>query len=757
MKGYWHIPAFGIIVSFFTVIMDMAWFFLVFTGWLIWVAFKKRLPIMPFFFSFLFFFYFLNNASVVKSNYTERNQRQIHSGTIMGAVTYTEDRLEFKLMNEETREKMLVQLFPKNQNPLPINKDIVRGAKCQLNAESTVIDEATNPGQFNYKRYLAQQQIFTVLRPISIDEIYCSGESVFSHLDSFRQTIQDYLLETYRLKTAAWLNALIFGNDSLIDEETVELFRRWNLAHILAISGLHVGLVISMLYFTFVKTGLLTKEKAQTLLILFLPLYAVIAGGEPSVWRASMMALFILICLKFNIKVAMPDVISIVFIVFVFIEPEIIYHIGFQFSFLVTFGLILSKNWLLEDTSIPFQILKISFVAQMIILPLQIIYFYQFNPLSIIINVVIVPYFSLFVIPSMFLLLIISPLAFLNNWFELLFNSIHSFMLALLERIDMKLYVSWTGGEFPGYFPVVFYGLFLLFMLLIEQKKQRQAFQVGVCLTLFLSLMFCRPYLSPYGTVTMLDIGQGDALVIELPFRKGVILYDAGATFSFTEFKPDDRVFRQIIKPFLDYKGIQQIDALILSHEDMDHMGSVDFIVKAFSVKQIIVSDYYHVNMSQQQIWSEQGTELQRVETNDKIIIGNHPFTVLAPFKDAGNDNDNSLVLYTVFADKSWLLTGDIGKSVERQMIRHYPNLQIDVLKVAHHGSNSSTDRQFIKQVQPTYALISAGRKNRYGHPASEVMATLEENEIRVFRTDEHGAVIFHYHKEGEFDLFFNK
>lgn len=757
MRGYWHVVAFGIIVSFFTVMMEIGWLFLFFIGWLMWAAIQKRVPIMPFVLSILFFFYFLNMVPVQKSNQMNSEERRLYSGEIVGAVNDIEDRLEFIFKDEETKEKRLVQLFSENQTSLPTRHDIVRGAKCKINAESVVIDEATNPGQFNYKKYLAQQQIVTVLRPMSMNDIYCSGKSIISHFDSLRHVILEHIFNTYRLETAAWLSALIFGNDSFIEKETVELFRRWNLAHVLAISGLHVGIVISILYVTFVKTGFLTKEKTETFFVVFLPIYAIIAGGEPSVWRASMMAFFIFICLKLNIKMPIMDVVSLVFIAFVFLEPEMMYHIGFQFSFLVTFGLILSKQWLREDVPFPFQILKISFIAQMMIVPLQLIYFYQFNPLSILINVIYVPYFSLFVIPSMFLLLFISPIPFIHRFFDVIFHHIHSFMLTLLDRIDMISNVSWTGGEFPSYFPVVYYGLLLIFMHFIEQEKRKQAFQVGVSFTLFLTLMFSRPYISPYGTVTMLDIGQGDALVIELPFRKGVILYDAGATFSFDEARPSERVFQQIIKPFLNFKGIQQIDALILSHEDMDHVGSVDYIVGDFSVNQIIVSEYYQVDMRQQQMWNERGTALQRVKTNDKIIIGNHPFTVLSPIKEAGNDNDNSLVLYTIFANKSWLFTGDIGKDIERQIMRRYPHLKVDVIKVAHHGSNTSTDRQFIQQLHPSYALISAGRNNRYGHPTPEVITTLEENGINIYRTDVQGAVIYRYHKKGQFDAFLRK
>src|SRR5699024_437655 len=159
------------------------------------------------------------------------------------------------------------------------------------------------------------------------------------------------------------------------------------------------------------KLNLLTKEKAQWLLIFFLPFYAVIAGGEPSVWRASLMVLLFLLISKLNIKFSVTDVLSFIFIILIAMDKYIVYDIGFQLSFSVTLGLLLSKNWLSQTNVSLFSILKISFVSQLVILPLQIAYFSNFQPLSILLNVIVVPYFSLFVIPLMFFIFLLSPVA----------------------------------------------------------------------------------------------------------------------------------------------------------------------------------------------------------------------------------------------------------------------------------------------------------------------------------------------------------
>src|SRR5699024_3765742 len=225
---------------------------------------------------------------------------------------------------------------------------------------------------------------------------------------------------------------LVLGDDSQIDSDITEIFQDWNLSHLLAISGLHVGLVAALFYFILVKFNLLTREKAQWLLILGLPIYAFLAGGEPSVWRSSIMVLFFILFNKLNWRISPMDVLSIVFILLIAADKYIIYHIGFQLSFPVTFVLLLSVIWVSHNESRVFSVLQISFIAQMMILPLQLAYFSTFHPLSILLNVLVVPYFTLFVIPSMFLLLLFSPLTFVVELFDKLFVPVQQSFIAFL-------------------------------------------------------------------------------------------------------------------------------------------------------------------------------------------------------------------------------------------------------------------------------------------------------------------------------------
>lgn len=746
-------------ICILSIYFDNYYFILILLLWLVLLNKFKRLGktvILLSLTSSLFFIFHIpslpdNHSSV---DLIESSNNLTLIGKITGIVANKERSVQFYFQTENPSQKYLAIYFPNsnnNSNTKPI-KSLNTGATCQITGNIVIPEKNTNPGEFNYQHYLKTQGMQFQLVIDSLTDIQCEGISTLGKIYESRETIQDYMLNTYSKDTAAWIVALILGDDSLLEERTIDLFRDWGISHLLAISGLHVGLIVALIYFILIKTGIMTKEKAQWFMLFFLPIYALLAGGEPSVWRASIMVFLFIVFSKLKLKLSVSDVVSIVFLLLIFFDGYIIYHIGFQFSFIVTFSLILSRDWLIQTSSRFFQLINISFVSQMVILPFQFIYFSMVQPLSILLNVIVVPYFSFLIIPGMFLMGILSPLPFIPSMLDKLFLLLHERFLILLELLDKKLNYPWVNGSFPLMFIILYYVIFCMLMISINRKELVQAFKYGVTLTLFITALLIRPYFSPYGSVTMLDIGQGDAFIIELPYRQGVIFMDAGATFSFSEMDFTDRVYEQIIKPYLYSKGIQSIDAIFISHEDMDHMGSVDVLVEEFSVDQIYISPYYVLSEKSADVWNKNNVDINIIHKGEQSVINNIPFQVLSPARDTGSDNENSLVIYTEIGGKSWLFTGDVGVETEKEIMKNYSRLSIDVLKVGHHGSKSSTDESFIKHIEPLYALVSVGENNTYGHPAKEVIDTLEDNGVFIMRTDQQGAIIYKFKdNEGTF------
>lgn len=666
-------------------------------------------------------------------------------GEIITKIEETDKTIYFTVEVED--EKIYTTYFKENDTSPHMIAQLQYGAICQFEGELGAPKQATNPYEFDFSTYLAKQGIYKQLLVSSTEHFHCETSSSFlQKLYEFRKNIMTKIETNFSDVTSAWMKALLFGNTAQIDEEIIDTFQRWGLSHILAISGLHVGIITALLYFVFVSMRITTKENAALLIICFLPMYIFLAGAEPSVWRASLMVIVILVMQRFSINIFYADLLSMIMLLLIIFHPYIIYHIGFQFSFAVTFSLIISSQ-LLKHTKIRWvQALQISFIAQMAILPLQIHYFSIFQPLSIIINVIVIPYFTLFVMPLLFIQLISIFLPnVITSFIDTLFRFMHEKALNLIASLD-------TFGQFPLFIGnmnmftvILYYSFFVIFLICLERKTWKKSVVSGLLFCSFLILLALRPYYNPYGTVTMLNMGQGDAFVIELPFRKGVYMIDAGAKFSFENMEPTNSVYKNVIRPFLYGKGIQKIDAIFISHEDLDHDGSVPFIMNQFHVEKIIVSEYFEIENSSV---LRESDKIKRIKTGTTLEENGMKWHIIGPFIDKDDANENSLNIVVTFGSTSWLFTGDMYVENEAILIEQYPNLQIDVLKIAHHGSKTSTSDAMLHHIQPTVALIPVGENNRYNHPSTEVIDRLEEHHIKIYRTDKDGAVEFHYKED---------
>ncbi|WP_019377883.1 DNA internalization-related competence protein ComEC/Rec2 [Virgibacillus halodenitrificans] len=758
MKGYWYLIPVSVTLGVLTKSQMNYWLLGLFLIWILYLYHKQRLGIFPILISLiasLFFTWYIPSPTQLENAAPHLPDKKEHqmTGKIISPIDEKSHSIQFLLKDNSHDNTVQVVYFNGKHDTASTSgriHSLKYGATCEIKGIMEVPDQPTNPGQFNYRQYLFGQGIHYQIIVNQLSDLKCSGSGYMHRFYKLRDMLTTYVVTNTSESTSAWLSAIVFGDDSFLPKDTIELFRRWSLSHLLAISGLHVGLVLALLYFILIRLLGLTKENAQWTLLLFLPIYAVLAGGEPSVIRASAMGFVFITINKLHMKWSVSDVLSFIFILLVLVDKYIIYHVGFQFSFLVTFGILLSQKWLLQDGFSFFQMLKLSFISQLIILPLYFTYFSTFQPLSIPLNMIIVPYFSFFLIPSLFILFILSPFKLIAAILSSLINVLQENMLALITYIDNSFSTSLSLGPLPLSITVIYYVIFFLLMKNLHYKNLTKAFNYGILLVVVLVSGAIKPYVSNVGYITMLDIGQGDAFVVELPHRKGVVLIDAGASFSFDSGEPTEKVYTQVIKPYLLSRGINKIDAIFLSHEDTDHNGSLSFIIDEFKVGAIIVSQFYELGKQEIDSLNKLGVELLRLNENTAVTIGGESFTILGPKKDRASSNSNSLVIYGRLGEKGWLFTGDIGVEEEKNILQEFPGLEVDVLKVAHHGSNTSTDDEFIRKLQPEYALISAGKNNRYGHPTQEVIDRLEKYDTTILRTDQDGAVQFRFKKDKE-------
>lgn len=749
MRGKWHLIAVSAIIGIIAVTLRLLFLYGIFFLWLYLLYRNKRLRIVHILimcstcFIFSFYYYPVNQNKISSDAILD------FTGTIISEIETTALKTSFVFRDDVTGQDLLVTYF-KNENSTVQPITWKTGATCQLQGSPEIPPTSKNPGQFNYQEYLYKQKI-NYLITIDESDINCTGSSFKDRLFTIRKNIIVNIEENTSGFTSGWLQALLLGQDAMIEEKTINIFQRWGLSHLLAISGLHVGLISSFVYFILIKTGMITKEKAFYLLLALLMVYPFISGGAPSVWRAVWMTILGFIMLKNKWKVGLIDTLSIVFFICVIIDKQIIYQLGFQFSFLVTLSLLLSKHFITRSKGKADLLFRISFISLVSVLPIQIAHFYFFNPLSLLLNSVVVPYFSIVVMPILFLVLLsLYFFPFLTTPIDVLFMHVHQSALSLIAWIDQKGYYPWIVGEFPVYYFIPYYlGLLYLFIAL-DNKKIRIATLNGLALICFVIWISCRPYINANGTVTMLDVGQGDAIIIELPYRKGVILIDAAGTME-NDFKtPSDRTYQQVIKPYLYSRGIGSIDLIVLSHADHDHIGSLPYLLDEFRVQHVLTSSYFSPPEELARILKKEEINRSYINKGEHFMIDRQQFYVMHPQVNQQTKNDNSLVIASEIGSLMWLFTGDISEDVESTLTNNYPNVKVDVLKVAHHGSLSSTSSNFLRSVKPQIALLSVGENNRYNHPHQDVLDRLSNEKIIIYRTDKQGALQYTYKNNGD-------
>lgn len=253
----------------------------------------------------------------------------------------------------------------------------------------------------------------------------------------------------------------------------------------------------------------------------------------------------------------------------------------------------------------------------------------------------------------------------------------------------------------PGFLFII-----VIFWLVYEiYNDHRFIYLLCICLI----MIFCSNYLNPFFNVYMLDIGQGDCTLIVEPFMRSAVMIDCGQNLY------RDNV-EEIIDPFLKAHHISKLDALILTHEDFDHSGGLEALKEKVEIKQI-------------------------VQTSNQKIDVDYPFFSLLEDRKSNNENDNSIISYFIYDGIQYLWTGDAGIEIEEQFMKAYSELEVDVLKLGHHGSSTSSSYAFLKEIQPQLGLISVGANNRYGHPDNEVISNCDKLNIDLLMTKDVGMI----------------
>ncbi|MBM7660768.1 competence protein ComEC [Bacillus mesophilus] len=660
--------------------------------------------------------------------------------------------VHIKLAN---KEKLRVSYKLKNEEEKNILTSVENRSTCRFYAKLEKPVPARNFYSFDFKQYLFHRKIHWIATPPSANSIQClqQASNIQDTLFRFREDALNQIDAFLPSPLDGFVQALVFGGRANVDRDVLTAYQELGLIHLLAISGMHIGLISASVFFCLVRFGL-TKEKAILLIMVLLPIYTILAGAAPSVVRAGIMTFLVLLKVRFkSIPFTSLDLISLAFLFMVIVNPYYMFDVGFQLSFSVSLALILSSQTILLKVTNPIvQMLLVSTIAQISSTPLILFHFYQFSLISIPLNLIYVPVITFIVLPICIFVYVTlkwdlplqSSLISFSNDFLLYLNKFAITMTNLNHHILVL-------GK-PNFYMLGLYIAAVIITFILLEKKINWTSFIPIVVVMFFH--FFLPYIHYKGEVTMIDVGQGDSILIEIPFRKEVYLIDTGGTVSYGSVeewrKREDpySIGKDTILPYLKAKGIRKIDKLILTHPDVDHMGEAEFLVNHIKIDEIVIGAFHTLNDMEKRIISlakKKKVVVKRVQAGDRWEVIGIPFQILSPFRSYLSENNSSIVITTYLGGKSWLFTGDIEEETEKDFVKKYPNLKVDILKIPHHGSKTSSTSPFLSVVQPKIALISAGNRNRFNHPHPEVLERLQQQETVVYRTDEQGAIQYKF------------
>ena len=509
------------------------------------------------------------------------------------------------------------------------------------------------------------------------------------------------------------MNAFILGDKSLIEEDNYSCFKSIGITHLFAISGMHISLLSQILLKLFKKFNTVLK---YLIIDLFLIFYGFIVCFPASIMRCIVFFIINSVNKVFSLNLSNKQIFLITVMFLILFNPYIIFDIGFLFSIITVGGIILCSDFIKDDNKL-FLSFKLSLVAFLFSMPISLYSFYEINLFSFFYNMIFIPFISI----------IVYPLALLT-FFIPLFSKMFFLTIKILE---------WSSGFLADFnlfnihlsFNLFEVLLFYIGLYLVFAKQQKK----WICLLILIFLFdIIIPFFDKSSYVYFLDVNQGDSSLLISSYKKNVTFIDTGGV---TNYDISEKYI-----PLLKYLGIKTINNVIITHGDYDHMGETFNLINNFKVENVIFNCGDFNNLESELIELLDRKKIRYYSCINELNIDNNKLYFLQT-KEYGNENNNSNVIYTKLDGYKFLFMGDASITVEKEIMYKYDLSNIDVLKVGHHGSKTSSSIEFINKINPKYSIISVGKNNRYGHPNKAVLDNLSKS--NVYRTDQDGSIIF--------------
>ena len=580
---------------------------------------------------------------------------------------------------------------------------------------------------FNYQSYLASQGIYRIAQIERLDQVVPQKSlSPLAFFHQLRRRALVHIQTHFPSPMRHYMTGLLFGYlDKEFDEQS-QLYTSLGIIHLFALSGMQVGFFLGWFRYGLLRLGL-PKDYLFIVLLPFSLCYGLMTGWTASVLRSLVQSLLA----EFGIKKL--DNMGITLLLLFLLLPHFLLTVGGVLSCSYAFLLCLFD---FEDLSSLKKSIYTSLVLSLGILPFLTYYYGTFQPVSLILTAIFSIVFDSFLLPVLTVFFALSGLVIFSQ-----INPLFEWMESFLTWIQ-----SWIGQPLILGKPSLFqFGLMIAVLILLFDFWKKPQFRICLLMIFGLLMVWVKHPLT--NEVTVVDVGQGDSIFLR-SMKGDTILIDVGGKVTFgtkekwQESSQTSNAEKTLI-PYLQARGVSQIDYLVLTHTDTDHIGDLEEVAKCFKIKEICVSQGALTKSSFVKRLRTIKCPVHTLKAGDKLPMMGSNLQVLYPNKVGDGGNNDSIVLYGKLLGSSFLFTGDLEKEGEEELMASYPTLRASVLKAGHHGSKGSSSEAFLDQLHPSLALVSAGENNRYKHPNDETIERFKQRHIKILRTDKDGAIRF--------------
>lgn len=632
--------------------------------------------------------------------------------------------------------------------------DIRSGERWRLLVRLKPPHGMQNPGGFDYEKWLYQQGIqATGYVKKSVENQRIGAQSLGT--DVLREHLLGVLSKLPEQTFQGLLQALTIGHKSSISAAQWQVLRQTGTSHLMAISGLHIGLVAGLVFVSVrrlvpavVCKYVSAPQVAALASLLIGGSYAMLAGFSVPTQRAFIMLLVLMLAILMKRAAFSLNTLSIALIAVLLINPISVLSVGFWLSFLAVLIITLVSTSRVTESHKRrawLQGVRIQWLIALGMLPLSVLLFQQGSLISPLANMLVIPLVGMLIVPLALLASFSSVFSVdISLWLFTQCAELLSWVWALLEWFARIPLSNWQRSAVP----LAHSALAILGVALLLMPRGFPLRYAGLILLLpMLSYQYPRPEQGAFW-VQVLDVGQGLSVLVQT--RDKALLYDAGAKYS-----PQFDIGQRVVAPYLNYIGLQDLDVLMISHADNDHAGGAQALLQMMAVRELIAEAQFVAEiapMKSPEILPIKSPEKSPEKSPSSQTIsacesGRHwqwngvNFAIIQAAKKFKQSNNRSCVLKVWNAHYSVLLPGDIEKKAERMLLQSTEALQADVLIVPHHGSNTSSSAIWLDGVKPRLAIVSAGYKNRFGHPTQAILKRYQQRNIALFNTADSGQL----------------